>query len=472
MNDSEPPREESVKKRTPIPKFQVAILLAIQFAEPITALVIYPFVVPLIFSTGITGGEETRTGFYAGLLESAFFLAECLTVFVFGRLSDVYGRRPILLAGPLGLGISMLGFGLSKNFWILLFFRCIQGVCNGNIGVSKTVINEIADPTNIADIFAIMPLIWCVGATLAPLMGGMLADPATKWPSVYGKIEILRAHPYLLPCAAAASIALLTFAVAVLGLKETLPSVVARQRKHQHLPAESDPLLPSTQPETPGAPSPLRELLVRPLLIALANHGLLAFCHMANEALLPLFFSTPVNLGGLGFEPQDIGLIMAISGLCNGLVQITLCGRLLRRFGPRRMFTVAFCGLSMQTSMYPIVSLLVRRAGRVDVFAAAALAFLLSCTFITYFAYAGTMICLMDAAPSRASLGSVNGLAQMVGTVLRSLAPSFASSLFALSAKHHLAGGNMVYFVLIAMALGSARCSLLLPQKPRSESTN
>jgi hypothetical protein len=51
-------------------------------------------------------------------------------------------------------------------------------------------------------------------------MGGMLADPATKWPSTLGKIKLLRQHPYLLPCAVAASIALLTFVVAFIGLKE------------------------------------------------------------------------------------------------------------------------------------------------------------------------------------------------------------------------------------------------------------
>lgn len=80
----------------------------------LSALVIYPFVVQFVRDTGVTGGEETKTGFYAGLLESTFFLSESLTVFQFGRLSDIYGRRPVLLLGPLGLGIAMLGFGLSK----------------------------------------------------------------------------------------------------------------------------------------------------------------------------------------------------------------------------------------------------------------------------------------------------------------------------------------------------------------------
>ncbi|KAJ7671510.1 major facilitator superfamily multidrug-resistance, DHA1 sub-family [Mycena polygramma] len=469
-DDHERNEDRVFKTRTPIPKFQVAIVLLIQFAEPITALVIYPFVIQFVRHTGITGGEETKTGFYAGLLESAFFLTESVTVFHFGRLSDIYGRRSILLLGPLGLAISMLGFGLSKTFWYLFLFRCIQGVCNGNIGVTRTVVNEIADPTNIADIFSMMPLTWSIGSTIAPLIGGLLANPATKWPDTFGKIEILREHPYFLPCAVAASVALFSFVMAFVGLNETLPSIVARRRKNTG-PAETDPLLPAapSEVEVHDPPPPVRDLLIRPVFIALANHGLLCLCHMANEALIPLFFATPIKLSGLGLGPQDIGFILGICGICNALVQVFFGGRVIRRFGPRRAFTAAFCALAGEFAMYPVVSFLARRAGRVDAAVRVALACQLSGTFVVYFAYTATMMFTMDAAPSRASLGSVNGLAQMVGTVLRSIAPSFSSSLFALSAEHQIAGGNLVYYVLIVLALVAARCTLLLPRKLRSD---
>lgn len=79
------------------------------------------------------------------------------------------------------------------------------------------------------------------------------------------------------------------------------------------------------------------------------------------------------------------------------------------------------------------------------------------------------MIFTMDSAPNKASVGSVNGLAQMVGTTLRSAAPSFASSMFSLSVKNNLAGGNLVYIILVGLTLGAVRCSLLLPRRLRSE---
>ncbi|KAJ6553629.1 MFS general substrate transporter [Mycena vulgaris] len=366
--------------------------------------------------------------------------------------------------------IAMLGFGLSKTFWSLFFFRCIQGACNGNIGVTKTVINEISDPTNVADIFSMIPMVWSLGSTISPLIGGMLANPAARWPATLGKIDILREHPYLLPCAVAALFAFFSFVLALAGLKETLPSLVARRPK-SNSPAETDPLLPAAPPELSAAPPPpIRDLFIRPVLIAVANQGLLSFCHSAHDALLPLFFATPISLGGLGLKPYDIGLILGICGICNAFVQIFLGGRIIRRFGPRRMCIAAFCAICAQFAMYPLLGLLVRRAGRVDAAVRVALACQLSGTLVVYFAYTTTYIFIMDAAPGPASLGGLNGLTQMVGTLLRSLAPSFASSLFALSAEHHIAGGNMVYIVLFAAALGAVRCSMLLPRKLRSES--
>ncbi|KAF8813370.1 MFS general substrate transporter, partial [Phlegmacium glaucopus] len=120
---------------TPLPKFQIFIITLIQFAEPITGLVIYPFINKLIRETGVTNGDKRRTGYYAGIIESAFFFTEAVTVIQWGYLSDHFGRRPVLLLGPLGLAVSMFIFGTSTTFVPLVLSRCFQGMFNGNIGV-------------------------------------------------------------------------------------------------------------------------------------------------------------------------------------------------------------------------------------------------------------------------------------------------------------------------------------------------
>jgi hypothetical protein len=71
--------EDRKIERTPLPKLQLAILFLIQFAEPVTATVIYPFVNQFVRETGITGGDETKTGYYAGIVVSR----RCLRSFSF-----------------------------------------------------------------------------------------------------------------------------------------------------------------------------------------------------------------------------------------------------------------------------------------------------------------------------------------------------------------------------------------------------
>lgn len=66
-------------------------------------------------------------------------MAECVTVLPWGMASDRFGRRPILLLGPLGLTFAMFAFGMSNNYWSLVVIRFCQGALNGNIGKSSEI---------------------------------------------------------------------------------------------------------------------------------------------------------------------------------------------------------------------------------------------------------------------------------------------------------------------------------------------
>ena len=147
-------------KPTPLPAYQLFIVYLMQCTEPLTATVIYPFVNQFVHDTGITNGDERKTGYYAGIIVrrsliaihlalrflsqgSAFFLAEAVTVYHWGAASDRYGRRPILLLGPFGLALAMLFFGLSDKYWMLIVSRCIQGIFNGNIGARLHIVIDV-----------------------------------------------------------------------------------------------------------------------------------------------------------------------------------------------------------------------------------------------------------------------------------------------------------------------------------------
>ncbi|KAF7334645.1 Major facilitator superfamily multidrug-resistance DHA1 sub-family [Mycena venus] len=446
-NENQPDGEHTANsvtiptKPTPLPKLQVFILVLIQFSEPVTALVIYPFIIQFVRDTGVTGGDETKTGYFAGIIESIFFLAECLTVVYFGRASDRYGRRPVLLFGPVGLALSMLGFGLSKRYWGLVFWRCWQGAFNGNIGVSKSVMAEISDSTNAAEMYSLMPFMWSIGSSLGPFIGGSLANPAIRFPDSLGKIHLLREFPYFLPCATAGALAFSAFVIGFLGLKETLPSGIARQKRIQ-TGTETEPLLAhSTDASSAIAAEepvpPLRDLFVRPVLISLTNHGFLSFCQMSYDVLVPLVYATPIELGGLGLEPF-------VHRPYHGAIRFVHFWRI--------PFSTCLRGEQDESTVLVIAVML----------------FQMSSSFVIFPTFACTQIFIVNSAPTQNSLGGVNGLAQMVASTARSIAPSFASSLFATSVSHNLLGGNLVFFVLSGIALCGLRSSLLLPHKLRS----
>ena len=70
--------------------------------------------------------------------------------------------------------------------------------------------------------------------------------------------------------------------------------------------------------------------------------------------------------------------------------------------------------------------------------------------------------------PNRASLGSVNGLAQLSVSIVRALGPAAANSLFSLSidpTRHYL-GGNLVYWALSGLTIFALFAASLLPAKP------
>lgn len=91
-------------KRTPLPKFQLFILFLIQFTEPVTATVIYPFVIQFVRDTGVTGGEEQKIGYFAGIIVSRFRYLDLYNYFDLSSGIRIFYCRSINRPS-LGLGI-------------------------------------------------------------------------------------------------------------------------------------------------------------------------------------------------------------------------------------------------------------------------------------------------------------------------------------------------------------------------------
>ncbi|KZV74591.1 MFS general substrate transporter [Peniophora sp. CONT] len=453
LADEEQARTKSPKKATPLPVVQIGLLLFAQLTEPITSQSLLPYINELISKLDITGGDRKAVGYYAGLIESLYFAAEACTVLQWGRLSDHIGRKPVLLIGLTGLAISFVLFGLSSSsFWALALSRALCGALNGNIGVMKSAMGELTDRTNRARGFALMPVMWALGASVGPLMGGTLSRPADQFPGTFDT-PFWRRFPYFLPSLIGASFTVLIIILVALFLKETLPKEKIRS------PSESST---ATQNSKAEEVRPLRELLTKPVILAVANYAALAFLDIAMACMGPLFYSTPIEFGGLGMSPAQIGLFLGLYGVIDGVAQFLFFPIIVERIGVKPTLFIAMSAFVPIFLWFPVAHQIARHSG----FSApvyVALGFQMLFMGIMDMAYAVTFMYITASAPSQRSLGSVNGLAQTMISIIRTIGPAMATSLFAVSIEENLVGGNLVYIIFVVLSVLSLFLVAKLP---------
>ncbi|TCD61847.1 hypothetical protein EIP91_007837 [Steccherinum ochraceum] len=448
-----PPSGEKKERVTPLPMVQLSTLMLLQLAEPITSQCIYPFINQLISELNITGGDERKVGYYAGLIQSLFFATEALFVLQWSMLSDRIGRKPVLLTGMAGLCISMICFGLSKTFMGLVISRCLVGMLNGNTGVMKSMMAELTDSTNIAQAFALIPIVWSAGATVGPFMGGTLANPHEQWPEIFSH-PFWREYPYFLPCAASAVFSLVVFVLVAVLLKETVPT----KKKLASEPESLADLLDTCDEK----PSSLRDVMIWPVIISVANYGLLALFDIAWAAIQPLFYSTPIEFGGLGMSPATIGLVLGGLGFSNGIFQGLCFARLVKSWGIKRLFTIAMAMFPIIFALFPVINSVARSEGGVTPLVWALVALQMFIVLVMDTAYGCIFLYIASSAPGRSCLGATNGLGQVVASVLRAIGPATSTSLFALSHEYNWMGGNAVFVILaVASALSLFACNML-----------
>ncbi|CEL60262.1 Protein ZINC INDUCED FACILITATOR-LIKE 1 OS=Arabidopsis thaliana GN=ZIFL1 PE=2 SV=1 [Rhizoctonia solani AG-1 IB] len=458
-SSSTQPQNKS-KTPTPLPVKQISILLLMQLSEPLSYTVIYPFVAQLVNETGITGGDGSKVGYYAGMIESIFFLTESMFTLQYGRVSDRIGRRPVLLFGLLGQAISIFSVGLSMQFWQLVFSRAMSGALNGNTGVSKSMVVELTDETNQAQAFAILPIVWSTGSTLGPFLGGTLSHPAKLLPSVFDT-PFWNKYPYFLPCLIAAIYAGFVFVVGALFLKET------------HV-VHNDDIVNHTT-ESGGAPTrpaqlrrtvSVQSVLTKRACIAITNYAFLAFSDITYFGLLPVVFAVGVNNGGLGFSPREIGLILGLQGIVTGLVQVFFFAPIHRRFGTKGIYVTGYLCYSLLILSLPIMHALAAMRMKWAVWVLLGLHIAVSCpAFMTFSCVA---IYVNSSAPSKDSLGTLNGISQTTISIIRAIGPAAATSLFSLSVEKNILGGNFVYAVLLGMSCMGTYASRWLKEEKRA----
>ncbi|CAD6449422.1 97e7bd75-fe8a-4f87-a572-a0370f8e5fc5 [Sclerotinia trifoliorum] len=484
------------------PTAQLFLLAIVRLAEPIALTSIFPYAWPLVKKFHV--GSEDDASFYAGLLISAFALAESMTGMYWGGLSDRIGRKPVLLAGCCGTMLSMIMVGFASNIWVALLGRALGGFLNGNIGVIQTMVGEmVTKKEHEPRAYSVMPFVWSIGTIIGPAIGGTFADPTLTFPTIFSPDGIFNTFPYLLPNLMCAGLLFMSILAGYFLLEETHPDMQPRvSLPDDTYHSEETPLMATAdaiktpavdlRAETYGtfegsddsewrnastkiastkiastkiAPPKIFTKNVVALIIAL---GIFTYHSMTYDHLLPIFledtkglgesisaisgdFNTSVMGGGLGLSVQQVGVIMSINGVLALFVQAVIFPWAAEFFGTYRLFILVTVLHPIAYLMVPFLVYIPSSSLYIGLYTALFVRNLLSILL-----YPVLLILIKEATPSPNVLGKVNGLAASAGAACRTIAPPVSGYLYSFGSKTNFTALAWIGSALVA-SIGAAQ---------------
>ena len=114
--------------------------------------------------------------FVTGLLVASYAVAQLIGAPLLGRMSDRYGRRPILLASIFGTFVGFLLLGVANALWILFASRIIDGLTGGNLSIAQAYISDVTDAKNRAKGLGLIGAAFGLGFIIGPVTGGFLSQ--------------------------------------------------------------------------------------------------------------------------------------------------------------------------------------------------------------------------------------------------------------------------------------------------------
>lgn len=127
----------------------------------------FTILIPTIYQYG---REFHLNDIETSLLFAIFSIAQFFATPVLGKLSDRFGRRPLLIISLAGTVIGNLLAGTASNAMVLFFARFLDGATGGNVSVAQAVISDITTPENRAKGFGIFGASFGLGFIIGPVL--------------------------------------------------------------------------------------------------------------------------------------------------------------------------------------------------------------------------------------------------------------------------------------------------------------
>ncbi|KLU84326.1 hypothetical protein MAPG_03370 [Magnaporthiopsis poae ATCC 64411] len=386
-----------------IPKAQVFWLCVARLVEPIAFFSIFPYISEMVKHNG--GLADADVGFYNGLIESAFSLTQAAVMISWGRLAD-----------------------RARVFSWFAFF--------GNLGIF-----------------------------LGSLMGGVLVDPARQYGGFFGRVAFLRDHPYALPSFGVGLFSAFACVTTALFVNETLPpddsdalasnddgTVESETRKKAAAAAAAEKARQESVWQLLNEPGVSRVLL---------NFGWLFFVASGYTVIIPLWWFTPVRLGGFGFSPLQISVMTAFSGIVQAVWLIVVFPPLQHRYGTNGVMRLCAAAYPLFFTVAPVANTLLRRDMEPAFWAFFPPTLALSSGVAM--AFTASQLAINEVSPSPRVLGTLTAFSLMLVSIARSICPALFTTLFAIGAKTQVLGGYAIWLLLFMLAIGFWAVTGVLP---------
>lgn len=250
--------------------------------------------------------EFNATDFQIGLLAASYAAAQLIGAPILGRLSDRYGRRPVLLVSIAGNVVGYVLLALAQSLSMLFIARMLAGITAANISVAQAYISDITDAKNRGRGLGLLGAAFGLGFIIGPALGGAL--------STFG---------YATPSFVSAGLGAFNFLLVLLWLPESLTT----ERRAELLHQKRSPLSLASLWEAMHRP------LVGPLLYTRFFYGLAFSLFQTIFALYALY--------RFGLAAQQTGFVLAYVGVLSVIMQGFVIGRLTERFNDSLLILVA-----------------------------------------------------------------------------------------------------------------------------------
>eukprot|EP00942_MAST-04A_sp_MAST-4A-sp1_P010792 g10792.t1 len=139
-----------------------------------------------------------EAGFYSGFLVAGFMIGRSSTSLFWGIVTDIIGRKPVIIIGCLAMIVFQIMFGLAQSFEVALASRILLGIFNGLVATSKTVASELV-PRHRRE-WQAKSMSWVsagvsVATLVGPSVGGWLSSPAEQYPGSVFDGDFLKTFP-------------------------------------------------------------------------------------------------------------------------------------------------------------------------------------------------------------------------------------------------------------------------------------